>query len=282
MPMRPEEVLGLNAHGFHRIRYTEWGDRANPRVLICVHGLTRNGRDFDALAETLEPDYRVLCPDVVGRGASDWLTDKSAYHYPQYLADMAVLIARSGARQLDWIGTSMGGLLGMLLAAQPQTPIRRLVINDVGPFIPRAALERIAAYVGQPVSFDSLEALEAELRSVAAPFGPLTDAQWRHLAAHGARRREDGRYVFNYDPGIAQAFGDALEDIDLWAVWERIECPVLVLRGAESDLLRHEDALAMTRRGPSAELVEFPGIGHAPVLMTSEQIEPIRRWLLTE
>lgn len=283
MPMRSNQVLGLGARGFHRMHYTEWGDPANPRVLICVHGLTRNARDFDDLARALEDRYRILCPDVVGRGRSDWLVDKSGYGYPQYLADMAVLIARSGVDAVDWVGTSMGGLIGMLLAAQTGTPIRRLVINDVGPFLPRAALERIAAYVGQAPDFADLDEMETYVRTISAPFGPLTDAQWRHLTLHSARRRDDGRFEFAYDPGIAEPFrAGGLDDVDLWPVWERIACPVLVLRGARSDVLRREDAQAMTRRGPGAELLEFPGIGHAPMLMDDSQIDPVRDWLLLE
>lgn len=281
MTMRTGQILGLGRTGFHRIHYTEWGDPDNPRVLICVHGLTRNSRDFDEFARSLASDYRVLCPDIVGRGRSDWLSDKADYAYPQYLADMAVLIARSGAATIDWLGTSMGGLIGMLLAAQPRSPIRRLIVNDVGPFIPRTALERIASYVGQAPDFPDLNAMEAYVRTVAAPFGPLTDRQWRHLTTHAARQRPDGRFEFAYDPGIAQAFREAgQEDVDLWPIWERLDLPVLILRGAESDLLRHADALSMTQRGPQAELIEFPGIGHAPVLMDPEQIDPVRRWLL--
>lgn len=281
MPMRSSQVLGLSARGFHRMHYTEWGDPANPRVLICVHGLTRNGRDFDALGHALEDRCRVLCPDVVGRGRSDWLADKTGYAYPRYLADMALLIARGGAERVDWVGTSMGGLIGMLLAAQPGTPIGRLVVNDVGPFIPRAALARIGEYVGRAPDFADLDEMERYVRTVSAPFGPLDDAQWRHLTEHAARRRTDGRFEFAYDPGIAEPFREAArDDVDLWPVWERIRCPVLVLRGAESDLLLREDALAMTRRGPRAELVEFAGIGHAPMLMAPDQIAAVRDWLL--
>ncbi len=187
MTMRSHSVLGLSSQGFHRIHYTEWGDPANTRVLVCVHGLTRNGRDFDDFARAMADHYRVLCPDIAGRGQSDWLTDKSGYSYAQYLADMAVLIARSGAVVVDWVGTSMGGLIGMLLAAQPHTPIRHLVMNDVGPFIPKAALERIASYVGQIQTFNSMAEAEHYIRTVSAPFGPLNDAQWRHLTTYSIR-----------------------------------------------------------------------------------------------
>ena len=280
--MIERSVSSLSMTGFHRIHYTEWGRADNDRTVICVHGLTRNGRDFDALATELADHYRVLCPDVVGRGHSDWLPDKTGYTYPQYCTDMTALIARTGAEQIDWVGTSMGGLIGMVLAAQPQSPIRRLVINDIGPFIGKAALERIASYVGQSDDFDSLDELERHLRIIAAPFGPLTDDQWHHLAVHSARQRDDGRWVYSYDPGIRQAFATDLNDIDMWPVWEAIQCPVLVLRGEQSDILARADAEAMTRRGPKAELVEFSGVGHAPALMDRQQIAVIRDWLLAD
>lgn len=283
MTMTSKHFLGLGLHGFHRIHYTEWGDPANDKVLICVHGLTRTARDFDFLAASLETDYRILCPDVPGRGQSEWLTHKADYGYPLYVADMAALLARSGAEQVDWVGTSMGGLIGMLLAFQPGSPIRKLVVNDVGPFIPKAAMERMAAYVGQPVSFADLTAMERYLRVIAAPFGPLTDAQWQHLTIHSARQLESGEYAFAYDPGIAEAFKNAaLDDVNLWPVWDAIRCPVLVMRGAESDVLTHEDAKAMQQRGPRAKLVEFTGIGHAPALMADDQIAVVRDWLLAD
>ena len=282
MGMRSSYVRGLSSRGFHRVHYTEWGDPANQKVLICVHGLTRNGRDFDFFAAALENEYRIFSPDVVGRGESDWLTNKVDYGYPQYMLDMNVLIARSHAEQVDWVGTSMGGLIGMFLAAQPNTPIRKLVINDVGPFIPKAALARIASYVGKPISFAGLDEMESYLRTIAASFGPLTDEQWRHLTVHGARRLEDGRYAFRYDPGIAEGFKALVDqDVDLWPVWDAIRCPVLVLRGEQSDVLTREDAEAMTQRGPRATLVELAGIGHAPALMAEDQIATVRDWLLT-
>ena len=281
MAVTEQTVLGLSSSGFHRIAYTQWGEPENPRVLICVHGLTRNARDFDFLAQALAPYYRVLCPDIAGRGRSDWLSNKADYNYPQYLQDMVALIARSGATQVDWVGTSMGGLIGMLLAAQQNTPIRRLVINDVGPFIPRAALERIAAYVGQSPHFASLAEMETYIRRIAAPFGPLSDAQWHHLTEYGARQTEHGDYVFRYDPGIAEPFQALTNtDVDLWSYWDQVQCPTLLLRGQESDILRAEDAQAMTQRGPKPELIEFAGIGHAPTLLDETQIKPVRDWLL--
>jgi pimeloyl-ACP methyl ester carboxylesterase len=277
---------GLSASGFHRISYTEWGEPRSAHIVICVHGLTRNARDFDTLAQALEPNCRVICPDVVGRGQSDWLERKLDYGYPQYLADMAALIARVTAASvpgtiIDWVGTSMGGLIGMLLAAAPQNPIRRLLLNDVGPLIPKAALERIALYVGKAPRFTTLAEAESYIRAVSAPFGSLTDDQWRHLAVHSVRQATDGRLAMIYDPDIAMAFqNNPMEDVSLWDSWDRITCPVLVVRGAQSDLLLASTAQEMTQRGPKARLVEFPDIGHAPALMAADQIEAIRAFLL--
>ncbi len=278
--MREHQLPCLSLHGFHRLTYYEWGDPANPKVVICVHGLTRNGRDFDDIARALSSEYRVLCPDIAGRGASEWLTHAGDYSYPVYCADMASLIARSGAQTVDWIGTSMGGLIGMLLAAQPNSPIRKLVMNDVGPFIPKASLERLATYVGNPASYDSFEAFEQYIRVVSAPFGPLTDAQWRHLAQTSALRMPDGRWMSNYDPVIAQPFKGPITDVVLWPFWDQVRAPTLLLRGKESDLLLTETARDMTMRGPKAKLVEFAGIGHAPMLMAADQIDVVREFLL--
>ena len=277
--MRTHQLRCLGPHGFHRVTYYEWGDAENPRVVICVHGLTRNGRDFDALARALASQFRVVCPDVPGRGLSQWLTHKQDYGYPVYLADMAAIVARTGADKVDWVGTSMGGLIGMMLAAQPETPIRRLLLNDIGPFIPRAALERLALYVGKAPPFATFDELERYLRMVMAPFGALTDEQWRHLATHSSRRNDDGSLSLSYDPAIAQAFAGPLQDVVLWPVWDAIRCPTLVLHGRESDLLLRPTAEEMTRRGPNAQLVEFAGIGHAPALMAADQIAVVSEFL---
>ena len=278
--MRERRLACLGPHGFHELAYTEWGDPDHEHVVVCVHGLTRNGRDFDPLASRLAARCRVLCPDVAGRGHSEWLQDKADYGYPTYLADMAALVARSGARQVDWVGTSMGGLIGTFLAATPGTPIRRMVVNDVGPFIPRAALERIAAYVGTDPRFADLAEAEAYLRRVHAPFGPLSDAQWHHLATHGTRPRSEGGFGLAYDPGIAEAFRGGVADVDLWPVWDRVGCEVLVVRGAESDLLDAATARRMVEAlGARARLVEFAGIGHAPAFMAEDQIAAVESFL---
>jgi pimeloyl-ACP methyl ester carboxylesterase len=279
--MRSEFVQCLGTRGFHRMRYVDWGSPLAGKIVICAHGLTRNCRDFDFLAEALLPDCRVVCPDVAGRGKSDWLSAN-----PQYCADMAVLMARvtAGAetpRRIFWVGTSMGGIIGMLLASRSGSPIEKLVLNDVGTIVPKAALERIASYVGRDPRFATFEELEAYVRAVSAPFGPLTDDQWLHFATHSAKQHEDGSWGFRYDPEIARPLRQGpLSDIDLLPYWEAVRCPTLLLRGAQSDLLLKDIALAMTRSGPKPRLVEFEGVGHAPALMAPDQIEVVRDFLL--
>ncbi len=282
MPMIEQSLMSLGPHGFHKIAYALWGDVRARRALICVHGLTRTGRDFDVLAQGLADVYRVACPDLPGRGHSHWLAVHADYKPPTYMTDLAALIARLDVDEVDWIGTSLGGLLGMMLAAQPNSPIRKLVLNDVGAVITRPALERIAGYVGTDPVFADLAALEAYLREVHAPFGPLTDAQWRHLAEHSARHDvQTGAWRLHYDPSLAEPFKEGFsEDVDLWPVWEAVSSPVLILRGADSDLLLADTAEEMLTRGPAAELVVFPGVGHAPMLMDPAQIRIVRDWLL--
>ena len=278
--MREHSFNSLGPGGFHRVHYYEWGEADNPRVVICVHGLTRNGRDFDALAENLSDQFRVICPDVIGRGKSAWLNAKEHYGYPQYCADMTALIARSGAHSVDWVGTSMGGIIGMLMASHEGTPIHRMVINDVGAFIPKAALERIKAYVGKHVRFDSFEEAETYVRFVSAGFGPLTDAQWRHLTETSVIEHDQGGYRLKYDPSLSHAFEGPVVDVDLWHVWETLTCPTLLIRGGDSDLLLEQTVEEMKRRGPAVSVVEFPGVGHAPMLMDDRQIAPVREFLL--
>ena len=278
--MRHASCRCLSSKGFHRVAYTQWGESDNPRVLICVHGLTRNGRDFDTLAAALAADYRVVCPDVAGRGASDWLADKNDYGYPQYLNDMTVLVAHLNADSVHWVGTSMGGLIGMLLAAQPGTPITRMVMNDVGPLIPKAALERIASYVGDDPHFSSMQELDDYLRAIYAPFGPFTDEQWQGLVRSSARGLDDARIGLAYDPGIAVPLkAMPKQDVDLWPAWHKVQCPVLVIRGEQSDLLLADTAEQMTTTGPRAQLAVLAGMGHAPTLMSEDQIALLSHWL---
>jgi pimeloyl-ACP methyl ester carboxylesterase len=291
MTMQSHSVQCLSAAGLHNMHYTEWGAPGNPRIVVCVHGLSRNGRDFDALAQTLEPDFRVVCPDIVGRGQSDWLANKAGYANAQYVADLTTLIARLTAQSSDssdskreilWVGTSMGGILGMMLAALPGTPIRRLVLNDVGGLVPQAAITRIASYLGKDPRFGSFKELETCVRTISATFGPLTDAQWEHLTRYNGKQYADGRWGFNYDPGIAAPFQNiALSDVELWQHYDRVTCPTLLLRGADSDLLLKDTARAMTQRGPQARLVEFAGVGHAPMLMSADQIRTVREFLVS-
>lgn len=280
MPVHARDISCLSPLGFHRMAYREWGAPVSP-ALICVHGLTRNGRDFDHLATALEAEFRIVCPDVVGRGASDRLASPQFYATPQYCADMATLVAALNVKEVDWVGTSMGGLIGMALAAQPGTPIRRLVINDVGPFIPKAALQRIGDYVGLSWRFDTLQAAEAHMRKAYAPFGNLSDPEWAELTRNSVRRDGD-TFVPDYDPAIAVPFKTGpIADVDLWALWDRITCPVLVLRGAQSDLLMPETLAEMQKRGPKhVDVIEFPDCGHAPALIDPAQVAAIRNWLL--
>ena len=285
MEMRDGKVKCLSAAGFHHMAYVEWGDATNPKVLVCVHGLTRCSRDFDFLAQALADEYRVVCPDVVGRGRSDWLRNKSLYAVPQYCADITTLLARLDVEFVDWVGTSMGGLIGMALAVQPETPIRRLVLNDVGPVITASSLERIGTYLGAAPRFDSIEQAEAFVRFVSATFGSFSDEQWRHLTVHVTRVAADGKLEFAYDPGIAEPFREVQatsngKDVEMWPIYDGITCPTLLLRGEASDLLTHETALQMSQRGPRAKLVEVPGVGHAPMLMNSHQVAPLREFLL--
>jgi len=285
MEMREGKVKCLSSAGFHHMAYVEWGDPANSQVLVCVHGLTRCSRDFDFLAQALADDYRVVCPDVVGRGRSDWLRNKSLYALPQYCADMTALLARLNVETVHWVGTSMGGLIGMALASQPETPITRLVLNDVGPVIAAVSLGRIGEYLGSAPRFDGIEQAEAFVRFVSATFGSFSDAQWRHLTVHVTRTAADGKVEFAYDPGIAQPFREMQaasegKDIELWPLYDGIACPTLLLRGVASDLLTHDTALQMSARGPRARLVEVPGVGHAPMLMDDSQVAPVRDFLL--
>lgn len=278
-----KNVQCCSPSGLHRMAYTEWGERDNPRVLICVHGLTRNGRDFDALAGALASHFRVVCPDVVGRGRSSRLRDPAGYGIPQYVADMVTLIARLGVERVHWVGTSMGGLIGMALAGLENSPIQKLLLNDVGPLITVESLQRIAAYVGLDPTWNSFDEALAYVKLISTPFGPLDETQWRHLTTTSVAQRNDGRWGFLYDPQIATPFKAAFaeRDIDLWPLYERIACPTLVVRGAESDLLTRATWQEMGARGPRAQLAEIAGVGHAPMFMTDTQISIARDFLLT-
>jgi pimeloyl-ACP methyl ester carboxylesterase len=280
---RQRFVRCASPRGLHRMSYLEWGDPRNERVLVCVHGLTRCARDFDALAAAMSDKYRVACPDVAGRGDSEWLADPMLYQLPQYLSDMVTLIARLDVEQVEWLGTSMGALIGMALAAQKGTPVAKLVVNDAGPVIAKAALERIATYVGLWPPLPSLQAAEQLVRAVSASFGPHTDEEWRFLTEVVVRKNADGGYRFHYDPKIAEPLRRDIPaaDVEVWPVWDAVRCPTLVIHGAQSDLLSKATAEQMTQRGPKARLVELPGIGHAPTLLHADQISLVREFLLS-
>jgi len=277
--------------------YWEWnatGDPVHPHVIVCVHGLSRQGRDFDTLAAALAPHARVICPDVVGRGESDWLADPQGYQIPLYAADMLALLAQLHQQgpiaTLDWVGTSMGGLIGMLLAGQPglplPAPVRRLVLNDVGPVLQWQALQRIGPYLGEPVRFATEQQAANALWAISTSFGPHTPAQWLALSRPMLRPAPEGGFRLHYDPAIAVPFkaltpqaaqeGEAL----MWQLYDQITAQVLLLRGRQSDLLTAQTAEQMRARGPHPAMVEFDGVGHAPTLMASEQVAAVTRFLL--
>ncbi len=273
----------------HYIAYTDWGDPQNPHVVICVHGLTRNCRDFDYLARVLESDCRVICVDVVGRGQSDWLEHAHDYdYYPLYLSDAMSLVAHIQSQYekgitLEWVGISMGGLIGMILAIQPNVlvPINKLVLSDIGPFIPAVALRRIADYVGKDPRFESFEAFKNYMKAISVSFGSLTEEQWNHMAIHSAHQYEDGSYGFRYDPKIAISFKEhEIRDIYLWEQWDQLKAPTLVLRGMQSDVLTAETAAQMQVCGAKAKVVELSGVGHAPMIMDDQQMQIVRDFIL--
>ena len=277
---RLRHVQCLDGQGLHRMAYWEWGDPRCASVVVCVHGLSRQGRDFDTLAAALCDQVRVVCPDVVGRGQSDWLADPMGYSIPAYVADMVSLLARLDAEVVDWVGTSMGGLIGLGLAAQAGSPLRRLVLNDVGPTLEPVSLARIGSYLGQPAHWASVDEAADALLAISQGFGPHTREQWLRLT--GPQLKPDGSgFKPHYDPAIALPFrqiSPALAkagEVALWALYDHLRLPVLLLRGAESDLLSAVTAQAMTERGPKARLVEFAGVGHAPMLIQPEQRQAV-------
>jgi pimeloyl-ACP methyl ester carboxylesterase len=282
-PDRAGTLRGLSLTGFHRIAYVEWGPREGTIPVLCVHGLSRQGRDFDFIAAALATiGRRVVCPDLVGRGLSGKLLNANEYALPQYCADMNALVARLGTEQVDFVGTSLGGLIGMILAGMPGNSIRRLVINDIGPFLPWKGLARIGTYLSaMPSNFRDLAEAETYFREVLAPFGDLTDEEWMHITRHSVEwHASHERYVTLFDPQIVRAFRNPWHySLDLWKYWTAIEVPILVIRGKESDMLPADLAKDMTRRNPRARVVEMKGCGHAPPLMRSEQIGCVSEFL---
>jgi len=279
---RRRSVQCASPKGLHRMAYLEWGDPRNRDVLVCVHGLTRSARDFDVVARSLSDHYRVVCPDIAGRGDSDRLADPMLYIVPQYAADMVTLIARLDVESVDWLGTSLGGLIGMALAALPGSPVRKLVLNDAEPVVSHASLERIGAYVGLTPTFPTFDEAVKYVRAISAPFGPHSDEQWRFLASNWVRQDKDGMWRPHYDPRIAEPFKANMPagDMELWSHYDAIRCPTLVVRGAQSDLLAKKTVEEMSRRGPKAKVVEIAGVGHAPTLLHADQVKVVRDFLL--
>ena len=285
-PLEPDRlgwVRGLSTSGFHRIAYAEWGPSDAETTVICVHGLTRQGRDFDYLASALAGrGYRVVCPDLVGRGRSDWLPNVLDYVFPQYCADMATLLATLGSKNIHWIGTSLGGLIGMVLSAMSGSPISSLVVNDIGPDVPISAVARVGFRIaGDPVSFVSIEEAEHYNRKVFAACGALTDEQWRHFTVHALRRDETrDRYVPAIDPKVGAAYGLLwYYQMTLWQFWEKIQVPILAIHGAQSDFVPERLIREMKRRRAQMASHEVAGTGHMPMLMSAEEIGVIISFL---
>ncbi|NHZ79301.1 alpha/beta fold hydrolase [Massilia sp. CCM 8695] len=287
---RIKSVQCISPAGLHQMSYKEWGDEANPRVLVCAHGVTRVGDDFDNLARALAGRYRVVAPDVVGRGRSGRLRNPQFYRVPQYVSDMVTLIARvtanSGSGGVDWFGTSMGGLIGIALASLPDTPVRKLVLNDIGPTLDPAALLRIGDYIGQDLRFPTFDAAARFVREVSQSFGEHSEDEWHKLASDVLRQESDGQWVRHYDMGLALPFRSATpesaqaDEAMLWAAYDAIRCPTLLVRGEHSDLLSRETAAIMAGRGPRASLVEIANVGHAPTFIHDDQIAIARQFLI--
>ncbi|MFT3779771.1 MAG: alpha/beta hydrolase [Ottowia sp.] len=290
-----------DAAGGHRMAWWQWGDARAPHLVVCAHGLSRQGRDFDVLARALLAraagqgrPLRVACPDVAGRGESDWLPDPMGYQFPTYAADMLAMLGalhrQAAIGPLDWVGTSMGGLIGLTLAGAPglplPAPIRRLVLNDVGPAIEWAALARIGQYLGKAGTFATVEEAAAALRAVSQGFGPHTDAEWMALSRPMLRALPEGGWRLHYDPAIAVPYATmtreatAQGEAALWQLYDQVRAETLVLRGADSDLLSAATAAAMGERGPRAAVVEFAGVGHAPTLVAADQVRAVLDFLL--
>lgn len=295
--MKKDTYFGLSPEGFHRIAYQEWGE-ANPTrpPVICAHGLTRNSHDFDDLAKYMAArGHHLFCPDIVGRGNSDWLTDPKNYTYEQYAADLTGMIARTHANHVDWVGTSMGGLIGMFMASLKNSPIRLLVLNDIGPYIAMSGLAHLTRYSHHEPRFDSIEAANQYFRMIYEEFGELSDQQWDDITEKSIRKDGDS-YTLVADPNIKvpavkskmvlkallspiKAMKGKALDIDVWHIWKTVTCPVLVIRGANSKLLLPETVQEMQQSHPKVDVVEIPDVGHAPALLSENEHKIIYEWL---
>lgn len=267
------------------LAFWEWGDVANPRVLVCSHGLSRNGRDFDAVAQALSSDFRVICPDMAGRGKSDWLTNKADYTYSLYMSDSLTLLDELKLEHVTWLGTSMGGIIGMMIAAAQKNRISALGLNDIGAVVSAQGLKRILGYVGLGGTFDNAEDALKALKSIMAPFNITSEAHWQHMFAISFNNLPGGRYALAYDPGINQPFRDAVSspqgiaDVDLTPFWAQVSCPVLLLRGEKSDILPKATAEAMCKRDQPVKFFEIKDTGHAPALLEESQVRIIVDWV---
>ena len=283
--------------------YWRWGNAQAQRVLVCAHGLTRQGRDFDRLAQALvaqsTESLQVICPDVAGRGQSEWLNNPALYQIPQYAADMLAMLGQVQAQlgslpmqSLDWVGTSMGGLIGLVLCGQPglplPAPIRRLVLNDVGPAITWSSVQRMQSYVGQYGQYRDLDEAAAQLWTLSQGFGPVLPEVWREMSSHMTRPGTQGGLTLHYDPAIGVPLRAMTPDMaaageaTLWALYDQVQAQTLLIRGQDSDLLTPETALEMTQRGPHARLETWPGFGHAPTLTGEDQIRALASFLLSD
>jgi pimeloyl-ACP methyl ester carboxylesterase len=280
--MKTKHIISSNARGKHRIVYQDWGDENNPRVLLCVHGLTRNSRDFDYIADHLSSQYRVIAPDIVGRGQSDWLADSSLYTLEQYINDMGSLLKALNIGEVDWLGTSLGGLIGMAIASAPHSPIKHLILNDIGPVIKKEAIAYLATSLAETPHFNSLDELKGFLKEAYSAMGHLDHGFWEHMATYDHRITPEGRLTRNFDPKITHWVGSMTSaDLAMWDLWENIQCPTLVLHGELSIILTPEICKEMLARNSHATVVTLPKVGHTPSLMTEAQIAVVENWLKT-
>lgn len=271
---------GLSSQGFHRLAYTEWGDKDNPAVVVCAHALTRNSRDFDYLARTLQKTYRVICPDFLGHGKSDYVGNARVYHFSQYMNDMVALLARIDAQEIHWVGTSLGGIIGMMLAAQPHSPLQSLIVNDVGMIVPGPALQRMATYARNEHGFSSMEDAKSYFQTVLSPIGTLDSEKWTHITKYGTLASADGSLRLAHDPAIGEDFiNQPIPTLHLESYWQSLHCPILILHGDHSDFLPPEIIRKMLYFQPDAQVISLPGCGHAPSLMEATQIDLIDTWL---
>lgn len=281
----------------HIVFYCEWGDPQNKDVVVCVHGLSRNARDFDYLAAALADKYRVICVDIVGRGKSEWLEDKSRYDYTTYVDDILKLLKHLDINKVDWVGTSMGGIIGMIVAGRYPDLIKKMVLNDIGPIIPGDAIARILKNAASKHEFRSSTDAEKALRNKMSTFGITNEEHWKHVIKHGIVKKLDSRYCFAYDPEIIPPRKiynkiraiiatilclkrrSGYSDIDLMDIWDKVSCPLLALRGKLSDVVNDDVVGIMRSSNKDIKIVELDDVGHAPMLMEEEQIKVVHDWL---